>query len=126
MYETLIQMIFRFKAYLIGGAIVIVIAGGSLWWYDTKTTEYYNNGFAAADAKWEKLSEEQSAKNNQLFIDNTILNQKLKETQDQLREEQAKKKADVDQKVTEFQKTPEASTKLSDGFINIYNESLGE
>lgn len=121
------NFILKYKAYLIGIAIAATLALSFNWYVDRKEAAAYEKGFASANSAWMKKGKEYVDMIDAEKADNTALNERLAVISEEKRILEQKKAQKVVDKQIEYVKSPSATNKsLDDGFVELYNESLGE
>ena len=123
--ESLFKFIKAYKTYLIGALILAVLVIVPRWYLNNERNEAYRKGFAASDAAWILQAEKQAAKRNADYIEGVILQQKLQQKERELQVAQESLRESLSKDQDDFSKTPESKHTLSDGFVDIYNKSLG-
>lgn len=119
------QFLKLYYTYIVGAFVALALIGGVHWYIKDIKAKSYSQGFAKADGEWQKKANDFSARANQLYIQNSLLQGQLAELQDKQQKELQALKDRLTPLQEEYQKTPEAKESLGDGFIDLYNQSLG-
>lgn len=121
------DLILKYKKYLIGIGIAILLLFSFNWYVGTKEKAAYDRGFQSANVQWEKKGKEYVGMIDDAYARNKALNYTLTLlSEGKLIDEQKRKDSVVKQQL-EYSKTPEAKVKgLDDKFIKLYNDSLGD
>lgn len=123
--SVIVGFIKTYRTYLIGALILAFLVIVPRWYLDRERAASYREGFAASDAAWIQQAEKQAAKRNSDYIAGVILQQKLLQKERDLQALQEDLKDALAQDQENFAKTPESKRTLSNGFVDIYNKSLG-
>lgn len=121
------DLIMKYKKYLIGIVLAIAIVFTFNWYVGRKEEAAYQKGFQSANVQWEKKGKGYVAMIDDAHAKNSAMNYTLKLlTEGKIIEEQRKRDNVVQQQI-EYSKSPESKVKgLDDKFIKLYNDSLGE
>lgn len=123
----MIEFVLKYKKYLIGIAVAIALIFSFNWYVGTKEAAAYDRGFQSANMQWEKKGKEYVDLINKGKADNTALNEKLARVSEEKRKLEETHRLDINNKQVEYNKTEAARQKgLDDGFVDLYNESLGD
>lgn len=117
----------KFKWYIASVLLVIALVFGGKIWIDNKTEAAYQQGVTQTDQKWKKAQDEKDKKDAAFKAGQQANVDALRS---QLEEAQAKLKDPAQnggEKQIVYVKTTQGKSKcLDDGFISIYNDSLGK
>lgn len=116
-----------YQKYIIGVVVAILLVIGANIYIGKKEDAAYHRGFDEANTAWIKKGGEYVAIIDQQYKDNNDLNQKLQKLSDEKRALEEDKIRKVGSKQLEYNSSSAARNKgLDDGFIDLYNDSLGE
>jgi len=116
-----------YQKFIIGGALIFALLIGGSFYVSKKESDAYKKGFEEANTAWIKKGQEYVGIINASRDQNNALNEKLEAVSEQKRKLEEQKRSEVTNRQVEYNKTPAAkNTCLDEGFIDLYNDSLGE
>lgn len=117
----------KYKAYLIGVALAAILVISANIYVGRKETESYNKGYEEANSAWMKKGQQYVGMIDEAYDKNKALNAQLQIAAEKNRKLEEERGNKVKDQLIKYANSADAKNKsLSNDFVDIYNNSLGD